>query len=250
MIQILIFLVLFSLPQESWLYNKQGRPSSAGIAEYVDKNYDKLIWEYNYLIKDSIQFDLFISVEDLREWNDYDSLTFGWYYYPDQIILTNEEKYIAYEIKDLSKFKKWLAYKHERTVQEVLFHEFSHAYLYQIIKLMDMDSSVVSRDYTVGFSLFPRFAEIYGADFIEEGICQYIVNRIEISPPLKDVEIPKTQTDLFDNEMDVKYHYSIYFLKLFLDQYEIKEGIEILLRNPAPSYKEILDPDLYFNRLN
>lgn len=247
MIRILIlFVLLFS---QDFRYNKQGKPSTKGIEMYINNNSDLLIQEFNYKIQDSLLIDPYIYVEDLSDFYDYDTLELGRFYIPDNIILTNEEKYIAYELNELSKFKKWLMYKHDRTVKEVLFHELAHVYTYQIIMERDIDTMIVAYDYKTAISIIPRTRNVYGTDFIEEGIAQYIVNRIGDSPELKNVEIPKLKQDLFDNKNDVQYHYSIYFLKEFLDQYKIREGIEILIANDPPSYEEILNKELFFNRL-
>ena len=45
------------------------------------------------------------------------------------------------------------------------------------------------------------------------------------------------------------YCYSVVFLDEFLDKYGIHKGIEILIGNRPPSYEEIINPKLFFNRI-
>jgi hypothetical protein len=61
--------------------------------------------------------------------------------------------------------------------------------------------------------------------------------------------VPKTIDDIINNSNDIKYYYSIKFLKPFLDSLGVGEGINILIRNDPPSYNEILKPNIYFKRL-
>lgn len=100
-----------------------------------------------------------------------------------------------------------------------------------------------------------RTSELYfGADFIEEGICEYVVYYLKETPSLllKDFKIPKTKIELLDSSKlsNNKYLYSSYFLKNFLDTCGLEKGIKILVDNPPPTYEEILNPSVFFSRLN
>ena len=47
----------------------------------------------------------------------------------------------------------------------------------------------------------------------------------------------------------VFYKYSSYSLTKFLDNKDLKEGVKILLHNRPPTTEEILNPELFFARL-
>ena len=70
-----------------------------------------------------------------------------------------------------------------------------------------------------------------------------------ISP--KRPYIPKKLSDLSkpENAHDIFYRYSAYTLVEFLDTTGLKRGIKILLHNRPPSSEEILEPELFFARL-
>ena len=246
LLYILIFLLsLFSSQQD--YYNKKNKPSTWGIDQYVIKQHDSIIFEYEYLINDTI-YDVAIYSEDLREYSDDNNL--GFFYIPDEIVITNEERYIEYEFKDLSRFKRLFLSYTERTVKAVIFHELTHAYFHQIVELRNMNNEFVSPEYK-NFNIFPRVGENFGADFIEEGICEYTVYTLNECAPLGHILIPKTEEELLheDNRINNLYHYSVYFLRDFMDEYGIKRGIEILISNRPPTHEEILNSDKFFNRL-
>lgn len=235
-----IFILLLFIFQKDPLYNKEGRPSSWGINLFVKNNEQSLIKEYEYLV-DSL-YDIAIFTEDLGEDGD-----LGEFYIPDQIVITNREKFIDYEFKSLSKFKQRTVSYTERTVKAVIFHEITHAYFNQEIYLMK--DSVFSEYMTL--RMFPNPSTQFGAEFIEEGVCEYIVYYLNESAAIGDIFIPENIDDLLDplNRVNITYVYSVLFLKDFLDKKGFQKGIEILISNKPPSYEEILNPELYFNRL-
>jgi len=227
------------------MYNRQGKPSTYGINYYVNKNSLDIIKEYEYLI-DTL-YDVYIFTDNLKETSDDD---LGEFYIPDQIVITNQEKYIAYEFRNLSKFKQKITLYNERTVKAVIFHELTHAYVNQLIYVMKQENKIVSSEYGA-LRMFPNPATRFGAEFIEEGICEYAVYFLHESKPIKNNVIPQTLTDITDgiNRVNILYVYSVYVLQNFLDKYGLKKGIEILLGNKPPTPKEMLKPELFFNRL-
>lgn len=242
----ILILLLFSLyPQKDPFYNKEGKPSSYGIYTYVKKNELDIIKEYEYRV-DTL-YDVFITTEDLSKTSNGD---LGEFYLPDYIIITNEEKYIAYEFKQLSKFKQKIVSYTERTVKAVIFHELTHAYFNQILFIMRNNNMYVSPEYGA-FRIFPNPGSRFSSTFIEEGICEYMIYYLEESSPLKNIPIPDNMTDLLDegNKVNNLYCYSVIFLKDFLDKNGIRKGIEILIGNKPPTYEEILKPELFYNRL-
>lgn len=244
----ILFILFFLLsPQKDPYYNKSGKPSTYGITQYVEKFQDNIIMEYRFKIDTLYYVDVF--TDNLSELSDENDL--GNYFPTDNlIVLTNEEKYIEYEYGDLSKFRQKLTSYTDRTVKAVLFHELTHAYFYQTIARMKMNDEYVSSEYGY-INIYPRSDLRFGSEFIEEGICEYVVYYLKESSPIENVFIPKNKTELVnsDNEIVIKYYYSVYFLKDFLDEHGIENGIKILVSNRAPSYDEMINPELFYNRL-
>lgn len=239
---ILISLSLF-YPQKDPNYNKQGRPSTYGINAYIKNNEESLIREYENRV-DTL-YDINIFTDNLDETSDGD---LGQFYIPDYVVVTNRENYVAYEFNQLSKFKQKTTSYRERTVKAVIFHELTHAYFYQISIIMRNNNEYISPEYST-LRMFP--ISKFNIDFIEEGICEYIVYHLNESNPIKDIPIPDNLIDLLDENNTVNniYCYSVIFLKDFLDKYGVKEGVRILISNNPPSYEEILNPELFYNRL-
>jgi len=115
---------------------------------------------------------------------------------------------------------------------------------------MKRENKIVSPEYG-SLRMFPNPSTQFGTQFIEEGICEYVVYYLHESNPIKNIVIPKTMDDLMDdmNRVNILYVYSVYVLQDFLDKEGLKKGIEILLSNKPPTYEEILKPELFFNRL-
>jgi len=227
-------------------YNRNGKPSTYGINAFIKLNHDNLIKEYEFLV-DTI-YDVYMYSENLSESSDGKSL--GEFYIPDQIVITNEEKYTEYEFKNLSKYQQKVFPYTTRTVKAVIFHELTHAYFYQNIYLLKQEGKEIASEYGM-IRMFPNPSLRFGSTFIEEGICEYVVYMLKESAPLGQVEIPTSIDDLTNkqNETNILYQYSVYFIKDFLDKNGLEKGIRILLQNRPPSYEEMLKPELFFNRI-
>lgn len=207
-----IFFVFFFFlsPQEDPYYNKSGNPSTYGITRYVEKFSDNIIMEYGFKVDTLYYVEVF--TDNLSELSDKNDL--GNFFPIDNIIvITNEEKYVEYEYADLSKFKQKITPYTDRTVKAVIFHELTHAYFYQTIAIMKMNNEYVSSEYGY-INVYPQSELRFGSEFIEEGICEYVVYYLKESSPMENIFIPKTKKDLVnsDNEIYVKYHYSAHFL--------------------------------------
>jgi hypothetical protein len=248
--QILIIFILLFYNQDKNSYYNNGRPSSWGIEKFIKENEKNLIKEYEYKI-DSFLFDIYIETEDLSKLSDYEIFEMGRFYAPDQIIITNEEKYIEYEFKNLSKFKQKNISYNERTVKAILFHELSHAYFNQILLEMKQNNEKISSEYSY-IRIFPQVNKNLGSEFIEDGICEYILYKTKEMSEYKVIFIPKNINELLDlkNTINIKYHYSVNFLKPLLDTMDLKKGIQMLISNNPPKYEEILNPKLFYKRLN
>jgi hypothetical protein len=244
---LLLFLFPTIIKKKDPMFNRWGKPSTWGINTYIKNNQESLIKEYEYRI-DTI-YDVYMFSENLSETEKEDNL--GEFYLPDYVVITNEEKFIAYEFKDLSKFKQKTVSYAERTVKAVIFHELTHAYFYQTLRLMEQKNEYVSSEYR-NFRFYPNAELQFGVEFIEEGICEYTIYYLNEATSLKNVIKPETEEELInkDNRMNNVYLYSVIFLKDYLDKNGLRKGIEILLENKPPTYKEILKSELFFKRLN
>lgn len=246
----LIF-ILFFLSFSTHEYPKKfGKPTSQGIEMYVEDYRDSLVIEYQNFINDTIWLDYWIYAEDLTDYVGHDSLELG-HYWNGEIVVDMDSLFDAYQLEDLSKFKRRLIGESNRFVKSTIFHELTHHYINQVGREMEyLDSIKIHRSYKTDIWII-RSHDLFGSTFIEEGICEYVVTKMEeiISP--KRYYTPKTLTDItnINNRYKVIYKYSSLYLKEFLDTLGLKQGIKILIHNDPPTLEEILNPEFYFDRL-
>ena len=246
----ILILLLLTLPQERQEYPlKNGRPTSKGIEQYVEDKEASMIKEFQDFIGDTL-YNIYIYTEDLSENGYFDPMELG-RYFPNEIFITNMEVFMAYELRGLSRRGRDTVSASNLFVKSTVFHELTHHYINQVsVEMSQIDHIGVNRSYQTFFRIYRDQTDI-GSKFIEEGICEYVTGKMgEIIPPFKPF-IPKSKTDLTDeeNSFNVYYKYSSYYLSDFLDTVGIKRGIKILLHNPPPSSEEILNPELFFTRL-
>jgi len=248
----LIFILLLLVPVQSGTEYplKDGRPTSKGIDRYVEDNAEALTLEFEAFIKDTL-YNTNIYTEDLSENEEHNPFELG-NYYPNEIFITNAEVFLAYELNDLSRKSRDSLTNSNLFVKAAVFHELAHHYIYQVsIEMLRRDQIGVDRAYQSFFKIY-SFRDNPGEKFIEEGICEYINAKTgEIIVPRRP-RIPKKLSDLNDpeNEYQVFYKYSAYYLTDFLDTNGLKRGIKILLHNSPPTPMEILEPDRFFSRLS
>ena len=245
---VFILLLLFSAPHEYPL--KHGKPTPKGVEMYVEDNRDSLIAEYQDFINDTLWLDVWLYAEDLTDYVEHDSLELGRYWYGEAVI-SMDTLFKAYEIADFSKIRRRMEPETNAFVKSTIFHELTHHYIVQVGKELEfIDSIKVHKSYETGIWIIHNYA-MFGSTFIEEGICEYLVEKMgEVIPP-KRRYIPKTHSDLIatKNRYKVVYKYSASYLQTFLDTAGFKKGIKILISNDPPNYNEILNPDLFFERL-
>jgi hypothetical protein len=246
---ILILIILFPLSVSGDYPLKDGKPTRKGIEQYIADKSDSLIIEYQNFIGDTL-YNVWIYAEDLSGHEINDSLELG-QYYPNEVYVTTDELYEAYELADLSKLRRKLLLESNRFVKSCVIHELTHDYINQItIEMSSIEGIRVDKSYQ-SYTWLIRSHETFGSTFIEEGICEYVAGRMgEIIPPRYPF-IPKNIEELTSkkNKYQIQYKYSASYLETFLDTTGLKQGIRVLLHNPPPSHEEILDPDLFFNRL-
>jgi len=246
---LLIFIFLLPGQQSSDYPLKNGRPTSKGIDRYVEEKSAELILEFQSFVKDSL-YNANIYTEDLSENIENDPLELG-YYYPNEIFINNAELYLAYELKDISNRDRDSILSTNMFVKAAVLHELMHHYIYQLnIEMRRLDKIKVDRAYQSFFRLYD-YRDEPGSRFIEEGICEYTTTKMNETITRKRPYIPKKQKALSqpENAHKIFYKYSAYYLTEFLDTTGIKRGIKLLLHNPPPSAQEILEPELFFSRL-
>lgn len=248
--RLIIILLLFNPVGDQEQYPlKNGRPTSQGIEQYIEDKRDSLIVEYENFIGDTL-FNVWIYAEDLTQYDIHDSLELG-RYYPHEIFINTAEKFQAYELDDLPRWKRAFIDESNRFVKATVMHELTHEYVYQIsLEMQMLDQIGVHRAFQTYIWII-RTHENFGATFIEEGICEYFTGKMgEIIPPRRP-SAPDNVAELIDrkNRYKFQYKYSAHYLKTFLDTTGLKRGVKILLHNPPPNYEEILAPDQFFSRL-
>lgn len=229
------------ISNEEFSYYEQGRPTPKGIERFLLVNEHQLVQDYMDFVQDTLYY-YHMSVDDLSEYMDYDSMELGRYYFPGDIIITNELKYIDYAVDSLSTFRRSITVSNQ-FVKGTVFHELTHIWFQQILREMKYE---VSPEHD-NFRIYTPRDRYYGADFIEEGVCEYVAN--------KAGEIIYSKTivpDIEDNwgTYEIRYQYAEYYVRQILDRYEnIKEGIKMILRTPPPTKEEIVNPELYYQRV-
>jgi hypothetical protein len=251
--RIILVLILFLnasfFHQEEKLFNKKGEPSKYGISYYVKQNESDFISQFEKIVNDTL-YDVYITVDDLSRYGvdsdvlGYCSSTLGF----SEIIITNEEKYVAYEAADMSAINKQTFTYANNFVKGTVFHELTHKYFNQVIVQMRMNNVSVSSEYC-NLSMIPRNS--FGAVFIEEGVCEYVAVKIgEVI--FGEGFIPKSVKDITDkkNKFYINYVYSAEYVKSFLDCYGLKKGIQILVGMKPPTYDEMLYPVKFYSKIS
>ena len=104
----------------------------------------------------------------------------------------------------------------------------------------------ISPEY-VNFRVYHELNRGYGAEFMEEGICEYIAHKAG------EILYPERVTPDFSfgwNSFEVKYLYAEYYVRQILVRYgNMKEGIMKILNTPPPTQEEIQHPELFYERV-
>jgi hypothetical protein len=246
----ILFLFIFFIQDYPYPY-KNGKPTSKGIDSYIKDNERNFIEDYQQFIKDTLDY-VEMETEDLTEYTDYDSLELGRFYIPNEIVISNQTKFIGYELSEFGKYKKTHT-ESNKFVRSTVMHELTHLWFNQIIKEMRYKRIHISPEYTASLRIYPN--DEVGSDFIEEGICEYMIQKKGEINWYKITFKPKALEDIINksNKYDIKYKYASYFIKDYLnkafEEQRVKESIEVLINNKPPSTQEIIKPELYFNRI-
>ena len=93
----LIFIFLSLLFQQDLEY-KWGRPTSKGIDNYIERNEYQFVIDYQNFIDDTLIYEPFISTDDISDYVGMTENTAGFFERPDNIVISNDTKYMDYEL--------------------------------------------------------------------------------------------------------------------------------------------------------
>lgn len=246
---LLIFILILPFQEKSDYPLKDGRPTSKGIDRYVEEHAEELIGIFQDFVDDTL-YNANVYTEDLSNNPEINPLELG-NYYPNEIFINNTGNFLAYELDDLGRQSRDTILNSNQFVEAAVLHELMHHYIYQLsIEMLRTDKIQVDRAYQSFFRIYSHRDDV-GSRFIEEGICEYTTLRMEVILSRGRPYKPRKPEDLQrpEREYDIFYRYSAFSLRDFLDTTGLKKGIKTLLHNPPPSVEEILDPELFFDRL-
>lgn len=225
--------------------------TSEGIERFVEDSAMVYIDQFEAFVGDTFINDIFIYTDDLTDYVGYDGKESGMFFYPNEIIInTIPSRFVAYRLADLSQYQRDRYLTVNMFVKATMLHEITHAFFIETIHIMQFERKHVEYSYR-NFRIISIREDDLGARFIEEGVCEYMVQKMNESAPPIEVYRPTWKSDITakENNYKVFYEYSAYYLKEFLDNHTLREGIEILVRNKPPTQEEILKPELFFQRL-
>lgn len=238
-----------------------GKPTSDGIDYYVNANQDKFIKDFIDLVQDSIYNDIYfgtLNFKKITPKKDYNPDVLGIIipheYAGAEIIINNEENFSDFEYNEEN------SHKYDQGnyfVKATVFHEMMHYYFNQCTMESEiLDSVEVNKYYKNNRIDNPTTELLFGAKFIEEGICEYFIQHYKLCPELQQWLIPQSELELKNVffRYDLFYGYASQYIKDFMDYqilkyHKIKYPIFLIIRNQPPTYDEILHPQQYFDRL-
>lgn len=242
----LALILLLSLSVSGISQEFRGKPTTEGINTYIKTYEYQFIDDYQNYVGDTLN-DVYIETDNLSTYYNHLGLELGYFYYPNEIIITNEELFLEYRLENLSKFQKNQYRETNQFVYAVVMHELTHFYFYQLIAEARSMGMKVDAAYLSGLRMFPHSE--YGAEFIEEGLCEYIpVLMGEIIPYEKYTPSRKEIVDC-KYDYSIKYRYSSQYVSTVVDSLGFKAAVFLLIRNQPPSQGEICDRDKFINRL-
>ena len=227
---------------------KWGVPTSKGIDAYIERNQYKFVLEYQEFIGDTLLFEPFISTDDISDYVGFDENTAGFFERPDNIVISNETRYVDYELRRWSESRKQRYRGNNMFVRGVVMHELTHCYFYQVMAIAQYEKDL-EYEWRQGLRMIP--VDNYYTEFIEEGFCEAVVIMMdEIIPYSDDLSISKADLSPARRKTyEVKYMYSSKFVQPIIDEYGLEAAIHLVVTNRPPSKEEILNPKSYYDRL-
>jgi len=239
----LFVLAPLTVKAQDYQFNKKENTTSKGVVQYIqdkdtliNKQFDK---KFNV---NSFYIDF---VPDaLRDYVGYDEekgLYLG-HKGRGEAIIDTVESFDNYSLKDLSEKKKDSIIWSYGSVRGTMIHEKAHGFFQQVKSRLEKQGI---RHYYHDYDQF-----YFSQSFIEEGVAQYCAyNMGEIVIPEKYRPSDSLENLIKKKSSELRYDYSLYYLKYFLDFFGLKHGTEILLTNPPPRKHELIRPLEYYKRL-
>ncbi len=239
----LLLPVLLSAQSKNYQY-QNSIPTKNGIQYYIDINIKKIVKQVQDYIGDTI-YSYNIRVDDLSLYSDYDSLEAGRFYPDDEILITNELKFLDYELEFVPKWKQKQYSNNNKFVKAVVVHELVHLYIYQFVV---ENNEIIFPDY-LNFSTMRTNG--FGSTFVEEGLCEYVVGKMNQSI-CDNSYVPTSIDEIRDakNRQKILYIYSPTFIRPYADKMSFRQLLINILGSKPPSYEELLKPMLYYERLS
>ena len=242
---IFIFLLLL-LPQEDEY--KWGIPTSKGIDNYIERNQYQFVIDYQNFSDDTLIYEPFISTDDISDYVGMTENTAGFFERPDNIVISNDTKYMDYELSRWSDDRMQRYRGNNMFVKGVVMHELTHAYFYQVMMIAQYEKDL-EYEWRQGLRMIP--VDNYYTQFMEEGFCEAVAVMMgEIIPYPDGLGISKADLSPTKRKTyEVKYVYSSKFVKPIIDEFGLKHAIYLVISNRPPSKEEILSPKTYYDRL-
>lgn len=254
---LLLLTTAFAYSQDKKKYQYENNiPTRYGIQHYIDLNAERVVKAVEDFIDDTI-VSYSIKVDNLSEYQRYDSLEAGRFYPEDQIVITNQLKFYDYELNFVPKWRQKEFDLNTRFVKGILIHELVHLYIFQFIYECIEKNIPVNNEY-ININIFPRMVSYYASEFVEEGICEYVVMKLNegIFMDYKlDFHGSSSSEDKVNKFMQIqnsygaRYQYSRAYVQPIFDKYSFKEALLAVFTSKPPSYEELVDPKQYYTRL-
>lgn len=243
-----IFLTpLFTIAQDKYPLDKNGKTTAEGLELFVPDNQEYVNSEFDKKLKVTSNYDYF-DVDDLRLRKHPDAKGL---YQGGTIYIDTVKSFEDYSLGLVPKWERKLMKYKSDFVLATMFHEKGHCYFNQLKDYYNrLGAHFPEKKIKLHIEINSTEEYKYGESFIEEGVAEYCTWKAgEIIIP-EEYIIPKNLEDSIKiDSRDIKYKYSLYYVKDFLDLVGLEFGIQIFLTNPAPSIEEIKNPKLFYRRL-
>jgi hypothetical protein len=244
----------FSQNKKQYQYHNN-MPTRYGIQQYIDLNKTSIVNAVENFIGDTI-ISYSIKTDNLSEYQDYDSLEAGRFFPEDEIVITNELKFYDYELAFVPKWKQKEFNYNTKFVRAVLIHEIIHLYIYQFISNCLENNVPVNSEY-INFNMVPSIKSYYSSEFIEEGICEYVVMKLRegIFSDYKQDCLDGNEANVrkfmqMQNTYGIKYEFSRTYVQKIFENNSFRKALLNIFTCKPPSYEELLCPDKYYFRLS
>jgi hypothetical protein len=105
--------------------------------------------------------------------------------------------------------------------------------------------------------MIPNRKSYYASEFIEEGICEYVVMKLRegifseyrLNCPGSNIAAEIKKFNQQQNTYTIRYQYSRTYVQKLFENTSFRKALLNILTNKPPSYEELMCPDLYYKRL-